>query len=112
MTSERLEKIVKRIVEAVHPYRIYLFGSQARGTAREDSDIDLLIIADMEESRRKRSVRVRRLFPKRDFSIDVFVFKPEEFELQKTLTNSISNIVAKEGKILYERSKRMDVEMV
>ena len=112
MTPEKLEKIVRQIVEAIHPYRIYLFGSQARGTAREDSDIDLLVIADMGGSHRKRSLRIRRLFPKRDFSIDVFVFKPEEFERQKMLTNSISNLVSKEGKVLYKRSKRMDVEVV
>ena len=103
ITPNTLNKIVRKIVEAIHPYRIYLFGSRAKGTAREDSDIDLWIIADMNESRRKRSIHVRRLFPKRDFSIDVLVFRPEEFEHQKTLTNSISHIVSKEGKVLYDR---------
>ena len=103
ITQEKIEEIVERIVEAVDPYRIYLFGSRARGTAREDSDIDLLIIADMEGPRRERNLIIRRLFPKRSFGMDVFVFKPEEFERQKVLANSISSIVSKEGKILYER---------
>ncbi len=103
ITPQTLNKIVRKIVEAVHPYRIYLFGSRAKGTEREDSDIDLFILADMEGSRRKRSICIRKLFPKRDFSIDVLVFRPEEFERQKTLINSISHIVSKEGKVLYER---------
>jgi predicted nucleotidyltransferase len=90
-------------VEAVHPYRVYLFGSQARGTATEDSDIDLLIIADMEGPRHKRSMSINQLFLRRDFGMDVFVFKPDEFERQKVLVNSISYIVSKEGKIVYER---------
>ena len=103
ITQEKIEEIVERIVRAVHPYRIYLFGSRAKGTARNDSDIDLLIIADMEGPRRKRNLTIRELFPMRDFGMDVFVFKPEEFERQKVLANSISSIVSKEGKVLYER---------
>lgn len=103
MTSEKIDSIVERIVETVHPDRIYLFGSQANGTARADSDIDLLIIADMEGPRRQRNFQIRRLFPMRDFAIDVFVLRPEEFERQMRLINSISYVVSKAGKILYER---------
>ena len=103
ITPEKIDEIVERIVEAVHPHRIYLFGSWAKGTAKKDSDIDLLIVADMEGPRHKRSLSIHRLFPTRDFGMDVFVFKPEEFERQKVLANSISSIVSKEGKILYER---------
>ena len=103
MTPERIEEIVERIVKAVHPYRIYLFGSHAKGTAAEDSDVDLLVVADMEGPRHRRSLSIHRLFPRRNFGMDVLVFKPEEFERQKAFMNSISNIVSKEGKILYER---------
>ncbi|MFC1712299.1 nucleotidyltransferase domain-containing protein [Candidatus Poribacteria bacterium] len=103
ITPEKTEEIVERIVEAVHPHRIYLFGSRAKGTETEDSDIDLLVIADMEGPPHKRSVVIHRLFPRRNFSMDVFVLKPEEFEHEKMLVNSIGSIVSKEGKILYER---------
>jgi len=103
ITPEKIEQIVDRIVEAVHPHRIYLFGSHAKGTATKDSDIDLLIIADMEGPRHRRNLSIRELFPMRDFGMDVFVFKPEEFERQKTVANTISSIVSKEGKIIYER---------
>ncbi len=102
VTQEKIKGVVDRIVEVIHPYRVYLFGSQARETATEDSDIDLLVIADIEGSRLERNLMIQRLFPKRDFGLDVFVFKPEEFEQQKGLINSIGYIVSKEGKILYE----------
>ena len=39
-----LREIVRRIADAYHPLRIYLFGSKARGTAGPDSDYDLLIV--------------------------------------------------------------------
>ena len=42
--SEQLDSLVRQIVEAVHPVRIILFGSAARGDMRPDSDIDLLVI--------------------------------------------------------------------
>jgi len=35
--------MVERIVESFHPLRVILFGSHARGDAKVDSDIDLLV---------------------------------------------------------------------
>ena len=46
-TSHRdreLKRLVRRIVEAVHPVRVILFGSAARGEADSQSDLDLLIV--------------------------------------------------------------------
>jgi hypothetical protein len=40
--EKTIDKLVRRIVEEVHPIRIILFGSAARGKVEEDSDIDLL----------------------------------------------------------------------
>jgi predicted nucleotidyltransferase len=39
-----LAEIVRRLVAAYQPERIYLFGSVARGEAGPDSDYDLLVI--------------------------------------------------------------------
>jgi predicted nucleotidyltransferase len=45
MVSEQtLAEVTKRLVNGFHPYKIILFGSQARGTADEHSDIDILVI--------------------------------------------------------------------
>ena len=41
-----VERVVKRIAEAIHPAQIILFGSRATGNARPDSDLDLLVICD------------------------------------------------------------------
>ena len=39
-----LDALVGRIVEAVHPRRIILFGSAARNEMRPDSDLDVLVV--------------------------------------------------------------------
>jgi len=39
-----LARVIERLAEAFQPERIYVFGSQARGEATPNSDIDLLIV--------------------------------------------------------------------
>jgi predicted nucleotidyltransferase len=39
-----IDELIRRVVAAVHPLRIILFGSAARGDMRPDSDIDVLIV--------------------------------------------------------------------
>lgn len=39
-----LAEIVRRLVAAYQPERIYLFGSRARGEAGPDSDYDVLVM--------------------------------------------------------------------
>ena len=41
-----LDAIVASIVKAVDPERIILFGSGARGTMNDESDLDLLVVKD------------------------------------------------------------------
>src|SRR5579872_4794577 len=43
-----LQRTVERLVRAFAPERIMLFGSYAKGTNRADSDVDLLVIANLE----------------------------------------------------------------
>jgi predicted nucleotidyltransferase len=42
--SKLSDRMVRRIVRRFHPVKIILFGSQARGMATADSDVDLLVI--------------------------------------------------------------------
>lgn len=39
-----IDNLVRRIVEVVHPLRIILFGSAARGDMGPYSDIDILVV--------------------------------------------------------------------
>ncbi|MBI3302725.1 MAG: nucleotidyltransferase domain-containing protein [Deltaproteobacteria bacterium] len=42
--SQLLKELVQRIVKAVHPIRIILFGSAARGEMGPNSDLDVLVV--------------------------------------------------------------------
>jgi predicted nucleotidyltransferase len=45
MTGEpHISELIRRIVDAVHPDEIILFGSAARGTSNAESDLDVLVI--------------------------------------------------------------------
>jgi len=46
VTPELLDDIVRRLVAAISPRRIILFGSHAYGRPDADSDIDLMIVVD------------------------------------------------------------------
>lgn len=42
--QEALKEVVDRLVAALKPFRIYLFGGRAEGRARPDSDFDLAVV--------------------------------------------------------------------
>ena len=52
MNEALLAEITQRIVAISDPQQIILFGSQARGDARPDSDLDLLVVKEEMESPR------------------------------------------------------------
>ncbi len=54
-SEQILNAIVERIEAIARPEHVVLFGSRARGEARSDSDFDLLVIAESNEPRYRRS---------------------------------------------------------
>lgn len=44
LSPELLSDLVRRVVETVHPQRILLFGSAARGQMGPHSDLDVLVV--------------------------------------------------------------------
>jgi hypothetical protein len=44
LTRERLDEIVRRLVAALAPARVYLFGSHAYGQPHQGSDVDVMVV--------------------------------------------------------------------
>jgi len=106
VTEEDLGLIATAIIKAVNPKLIVLFGSQSRGNANKNSDIDLLVIGERPDSdswsRRRAIGNIRRSLPG-DIPVDVLFYTPEEVNRWKDTTNHIIREALAEGSILYER---------
>jgi uncharacterized protein len=97
---------VRRLLDALRPYgaeRVYLFGSFARGEADDLSDVDLVVIKRTAQPFWERLREVARLFPPDQGRVDVLVYSPEEFSAMLANGNAFAEMVAEEGRLVYER---------
>jgi predicted nucleotidyltransferase len=97
-----LAEIVRRLVEAYSPERIYLFGSVARGEAGPDSDYDImLIVPDDAPPERLRSRLAYQALRGTGTAADVVVWPRSSFERRARVAASLPATVSREGVLLY-----------
>lgn len=58
--SEKLRPYLEILVREFNPEQVILFGSYANGTPDGDSDVDLLIVKEMNQSRTKEATAILR----------------------------------------------------
>lgn len=98
---EALNDITERLVGRFHPEKIILFGSQARGTAENRSDVDILVVSHFEGKRQAVMLEMDKALEDLDYAFDVLVSTPEEFERDRRIPGTVSRYADKEGKVLY-----------
>ncbi len=92
-----LDRIVSRLKHDPSVRLVLLFGSLARGDARDHSDIDLIVVKETE----KRFLdRLDEFYDDAREAMDVLVYTPQEFE--EMMQRPFVKRALKEGKILYE----------
>ena len=101
--AEQIAQIVRRIVRQLDPEKIILFGSYARGDARDDSDVDLLVVAETDLPLRERFPTVRRLLADFPAAFDVFWKTPDEYRGWRDVVNHVVYFAEKYGTVVYER---------
>lgn len=106
LTPAAIEEVVQRVVLAAHsPSQVVLFGSYARGEAREDSDLDLIVvereIADIGEE----MLRLQDAVGWPGVDVDVLVYSESEYEKRKDWCSTPVYWAAREGKVVYERPR-------
>ena len=98
----RLTEILRRLIEAYQPERIYLFGSHARGDAGPDSDFDLLVIVpDDAPQERTRSRLAYQVLRGTQLAVEVLAWTRRSFESRLRVPASLPAVVECEGKVLY-----------
>ena len=78
-----IEEVARKIGEHTQARAVVLFGSHARGQAGADSDVDLLVIAESDLPRYKRSQQLHLLFKPYPFAMDILVYTPKEVETER-----------------------------
>ena len=97
-----LAETVWRLVREFAPEEIILFGSQARGSGGEDSDIDLLVVVPVsQETPIQRAQRAARCLRGIDTPLDVIVRTREEVQRGKQVYASLICQAIEEGRVLY-----------
>jgi uncharacterized protein len=101
VTTEILDEITHRIVTALHPQRILLFGSYAYSQPTPDSDVDLLVILETDQKPADRQVAVSRLIRPRPFPVDILARTPEEMEEALHRQDPFIRDILDRGRVLY-----------
>ncbi len=97
-----LDEIIRRLVEAFQPERIYLFGSKARGEAGPDSDYDLMVIVrEAHEPGYRLAQQAHRALWGIPTAADILVWTQNYFDSRLPLRASLSSTIIREGKLLY-----------
>jgi predicted nucleotidyltransferase len=81
---------------------VILFGSAARDDAGEDSDIDLVVIAESEASFFDRIGQAMSLY-RGNREVNVLVYTPAEWQRMLAEPRDFALTVLREGRVLYER---------
>lgn len=101
--QEVVNRMVEMIASRFHPDKIILFGSYASGTFTKDSDVDLLVVMQVEGSKRQKASDIDLALAGRTLPLDVIVVTPDEVEKYHDTIGSLIYPALKEGKVVYER---------
>src|SRR5436309_14799780 len=102
VTPEMVDAVVRRLIVAGRPRRIFLFGSYVRGQTHRDSDLDVLVVTDDKvENTRKESARLRSAVSDIHMPMDILVVRENTFETLKDQIGLIYREAARHGRLVY-----------
>jgi len=102
MASEsEIQTLADKIAREFHPEKIILFGSHARGDAQPDSDVDLLVIMDLDQHPSRTAAEITyRVHPRR-YPLDLIVLSPQMVRTRLQMNDWFMRDVMREGRVLY-----------
>jgi predicted nucleotidyltransferase len=105
ITNDQINRITSILVKEANPQSIILFGSYARGEARNESDIDLCVIENPPVDKRAESVRLRRAVSPLRIPVDIIVHSYRTMKDWCEVPGTFIHSIMREGKVLYEKKQ-------
>jgi predicted nucleotidyltransferase len=100
---KEIRAVARKIGREFRPQKVILFGSHARGTAGEDSDVDLLVVMPVRGRTVEKSVEIHlKVHP--HFATDILVRTPGSIRKRLRMGDWFLEDVLREGRVLYEAS--------
>ncbi len=93
-----IQRAVDLLQRAAPGSSIIVFGPHARGDARDDSDLDLLVIEPEVRARRDEIVRLRDILRPLKIPVDVLVTSRETYERWADSPGTVLYEAAREGR--------------
>jgi uncharacterized protein len=99
--EREVERVVEMVVALCRPDEIYVFGSYAKGTLHEGSDLDVIVIKPSSLPRHRRGREVEAMLAHLAFSVDVLFFTPRELQQELADPYSLVSAIMPSAKLLY-----------
>jgi hypothetical protein len=101
-----LHRPLERLVRAFAPTQVVLFGSYAKGAAEPGSDVDLLVVTELDGDRTIALRRARQLVAPCFPPVDVTLCTPDEVEEATTAPSPFLASILESGVVLYRRPRQ------
>lgn len=95
-----IDEAARRIAEVAPGARVILFGSQARGDAGPDSDVDLLVVEPTVDDRFGEIVRLQRVLAPLRLPADVVVVSAAHVQEWGDVQSTMLHEALREGRVL------------
>lgn len=99
--QEIIDEAVRRIISAIHPLKIVLFGSAARGNMGPHSDLDFLIVVPDGIHRRKMAQQLARVLFDLGMPKDIIVVTESDVRNYGANPSLVIAPALEEGRELY-----------
>ncbi len=106
ITKDDLFTIAEKIVKHFQPGKIILFGSHAWGTPTKYSDVDLLVVMDVDGSLIRKEAEISKIARPPFVPMDIIVRTPEQIQYRLKIGDPFIQRIMREGEVLYERRTR------
>ena len=104
ISEETIKVVTARLRDAAPEATIILFGSHARGEARPDSDLDILVVEPSVGARRRETVRLSDALRDLRVPVDIIVVSAQDFETWSDARGTVLHRAATEGRVLHAAS--------